>query len=277
MYRLISVTIVVFWITAMSALFMRDVYPAWTAQDVPPVLSDPDDRSTISEQLGIFDAEGQRRGTAWSEVSHSSGMSSMEGVIFLNDLGSLKSVLIVTDTEFVNGELDNFELRVLGVPGVKIRVHGERHGIYFPCELQAGPFFREVNLESTATRMVGDVFRPFSYLPALKVGQSWRMQMIDPISAVLGGKARLTSLVAKVVRQETRTFGDQTIECFVVTTSPGQVTAWIGPDGKVYEQQMNVPMLGPMTVRYEPMDEQARLRTEAMFSRENRREKQGQP
>jgi hypothetical protein len=268
MYRLTSIAIVLVWVGAMTALFMRDVYPAWTAQDAPPMtkehLAKVVDRD---EQLGIFGEDGSRRGTAWSSLSgaNQGGNTSISGTVLLEGFGVVRAVLIETVTEFEpQGELDSFDLSVLGVPMTTIRVHGERHGIYFPCELQVGPMFRQANLESAATRLIGDAFRPFSYLPTLKVGQSWRMQVVDPIS-MLGGGARFTPVVARVTGQETIAHNGKPVECFVVESSPGQAKAWVGPGGKVFLQQMTVPGLGRMTVLDEPFDGQARQQARQLF------------
>jgi hypothetical protein len=49
----------------------------------------------------------------------------------------------------------SFTLDVYGAPAL-IKVHGERMGIYFPCQLDVGTIHRQVNLELSASRMIGD-------------------------------------------------------------------------------------------------------------------------
>ncbi len=257
MFRLLSLGIILFWIGAMSALFMRDVYPAWTAQDAPVMTREQFAQLLQKDQqLGIFDGQGRRRGTAWSDFTPSAGTNAIHGTVLLEGIRLLPVLLVETTTEFDQaGELDNFTLEVFGVPMTTIKVHGERHGLYFPCEIQAGPLYRQANLEMAATRLLGNSFQPFGYLPTLKVGQSWRMQVIDPVSAVMGGGTRFMPLIATVSHKESILHGGKPVECFVVATSPGQAKAWVGPDGRVYKQEVNVPGFGLLVV----LDEDYRL------------------
>jgi hypothetical protein len=139
-----------------------------------------------------------------------------------------------------------------------IRVYGERRGIYFPCELQVGAIVRQANLELSASRMIGDTLRPFSFLPTLKVGQSWRMQLLDPLSAALFRRTQFTSIVAKVTGEEIIEHEGQPVTCKVVETSPQHVKAWVGPDGRVLLQEAELPALGKLRIREEKYDAGAR-------------------
>jgi hypothetical protein len=187
----------------------------------------------------------------------------IHGTVLVEDLGIIPSVLVETMTEFdPKGELDNFSLDVFGVPMTVIKARGERHGIYLPCEIQVGPIFRQANLDAAASRLIGDAVRPFNFLPTLKVGQSWRMQVIDPLSAVMGGTTRFTPVIARVTGKETiQHVGDEEgegkpVECFVVETSPGAAKAWVGLEGRVYKQQVDMPgLFGKLTVEDERYDE----------------------
>src|SRR5690606_34576415 len=103
--------------------------------------------------------------------------------LLIEGLSFIPAVRIETTTEFdPEGELDSFRMDVFGVPMTKIWVAGERRGIYFPCELQVGPLYRQANLDMSASRMISESLRPFTVLPNLYVGQSWRMQILDPLS-----------------------------------------------------------------------------------------------
>jgi hypothetical protein len=260
MYRLLSIGIVLLWMSAMSALFMRDVYPAWTAQDAPPLTKEQFAKLLEpQQQVGIFDGNGKRRGTAWSDLGTVGGNTAIRGTVYVEDVSLLPAVLVETSTELdEKGELDSFTLNVFGVPATTIQIHGERHGIYFPCEIQMGPLFRQANLEMAASRMLSDSFRPFTYLPTLKVGQSWRMQVVDPVSAALGGGTQFIPVIARVTRRETIEHQGKPTECFVVETSPGQAKAWVGQDGHVYVQEVQLPAVGKMVVREEPYNAEAR-------------------
>src|SRR5205085_2158285 len=134
MYRLVFIGSVLLWVSAMSALFVRDVWPAWTAQDAPPVtrelLTQVGERK---EQYGIFGSNGVRLGTAWGEVgTGAAGGTSViaSAALALSPLPEsyikLPEIYIKTQTDFTpEGGLDTFDLNVYGVRGTRIRAHGE--------------------------------------------------------------------------------------------------------------------------------------------------------
>ncbi len=262
MYRLLLIGSVFLWLGAMTALFVRDVWPAWTAQDAPPItkelLNQIDHRQ---EQYGIFDQDGARMGTAWTNILTAGGNTTIYGTAALSVSAILPmpELRIETVTEFADdGALDSFNLDVFGVPMTTIKVRGERRGVYFPCELQVGPLHRQANLELSASRMIGDALRPFSFLPTLKVGQSWRMQVLDPMSAVMTRQTQFTSVIATVTGEETVQHAGRSIVCKVVETSPHHVKAWVAPEGRVVIQEAQLPAMGKYRIRQEPFDENAR-------------------
>jgi len=271
MYRLFVIAVVVMWVSAMACLFVHDVWPAWTAQDAPPMTREQFARlDQTKQQCAILDADGQRLGTAWSNVSTTEANTTIYGTVRLNRVMLFPPLLVETTTQLEpTGCLDSFSLDVYGVPVTRISIHGEKRGIYFPCELQVGPLHRQANLDLAASRMIGESLRPFGYLPTLKVGQAWRMQLIDPLSAVITRRTQFNAIVARVTGTETIEHLGQQVQCFVIQTSDGQVKAWADRLGRVLVQRVDVPGLGPITVRQEPYDEQARLQA--------RRRTPGQP
>jgi len=273
MYRLFAAGVVLLWVSAMTALFVRDVWPAWSAQDAPPLNSKKlADLPQRQEQFGIFKAGGDRIGTAWSDLQASPERTTIRGTIATNALGIVPPLRIESVTEFDSaGGLDSFDLRVLGIADSRIAVRGERRGIYFPVEMHFGTFHRQANLDMAATRLIGDSMRPFTFLPTLHVGQSWRMQLLDPIAAVLGGKTQFRSIVARVTRQETIEHLGEPVDCFVVETSPQQVTAWVDAHGRVLVQEVDLPGFGRIAVREEPYNDDLRNKT-----KQNIRESRGE-
>ena len=264
MYRLFTAGVLLLWFGAMSALFVRDVWPAWSAQDAPPLMRENIDAvSQREQQYGIFKESGARLGTAWSSIVAIGDSSTIMGTGVIDGLPSIPPIRVETQTQFdAAGALDRFELHVYGLPMTRIAVRGERRGIYFPCELHVGPFHRQANLDMSATRLIGDSLRPFSFLPTLEVGQSWRMQLLDPISAALGTRTQFRSIVARVDRTETIEHEGQQIRCFVVVTSPQQVTAWVGPQGRVLVQEVELPGVGRIQVRQEPYEQARRIKAQ---------------
>jgi hypothetical protein len=258
MYRLFAIGVVLMWVSATVALIARDVWPAWTAQDPPPMQADRLARMhQETEQFRIVDGKGQRIGTGWREFSGSDAGSAITGWMEILNIGPIPRVRVRTETRFDgDGGLDAFDLDVYDVPMTKIQVHGERRGIYFPCQLQIGPLRREASLDLSASRMMGESMQPFSYLPELKVGQSWRMQLLDPISAVMSQRTNFQAMVATVTGLETieSPEGGEPVECFVVETSPRSAVAWVDRNGRVLRQRAQMPGFGQVTVQIEPFE-----------------------
>ena len=274
MYRWLFIAVLTLWLVAMAALIRRDVWPAWTAQDVPRIQSTQFEQAKREEQFGIFDAQRQRIGTAWSDVQReANGHTSLNGTVLIDGLKLLPPVRFESATEFdTEGELDSFRLDVYGVPMI-ITVHGERRGIYFPCELQVGPMTRQANLDVSASRMIGESLRPFTVLPKLRVGQAWRMQILDPFSAIQSRKAEFKSVIAQVTGRESIPIeGKGQVECFVVQIRDQGSMAWVADDGQVLRQEVAVPGMKKLTLEIEPYDlkarHQARDRVRIMTRRE---------
>ena len=252
--------VVAMWLTAMTALFIRDVLPAWTAQNPPPM-----DRKQFladeQQQLAICKANGERLGTAWDNLTSVGNNTAVYTTVLLTNLKPIPPLLIDSLTEFdEKGRLDSFRLDVHGMPMMRIKVRGERHGIYFPVDLQVGPMSHQANLDLAASCMIGDSLRPFSYLPKLAVGQAWRMQMLNPLS-MLQGKAQFNSIVARVTQTEpieNPLKAGESVECFVVETFPSKSKAWVDASGQVLVQEAEVPVLGKIVVTAEPYNETAR-------------------
>jgi hypothetical protein len=260
MYRLLMLFAVALWMGAMSALFMRDVLPAWTAQDPPPLTSAQFAKfDRLQQQFSISGPQKERLGTAWGSVVFAGGNTTVQGTIVLVGLPIVPAIRVETITEFdAEGGLDSFTLDVFGVPLTKINARGERRGLYFPCELQMGPLYRQANLDVSACRMIGDSLRPFTFLPSLHVGQSWRMQVLDPLSAAMSRQAEFTSIVATVTGKERLDTLSGPADCMVVETSPQHAKAWVDPLGNVVMQQVDVPGIGKVTIREEKFEDMAR-------------------
>ncbi|NLX12866.1 MAG: hypothetical protein GXY44_04325 [Phycisphaerales bacterium] len=255
----------------MSALFMRDVWPAWTAQEPPPMTTERLARlADHKTQLGIFAGNGNRLGTAWREMTTTGATSTLYGTVLTEPHGIIPATRTETTTDFnAEGGLEAFTLAVYGIPETLIQATGERHGIFFPCEFQFGVLRRRVNLDLSATRMIGDSLQPFGYLPELRVGQAWRMQILDPLSALAGGKVRFQSVVARVTGSEVIDHQGRPVECFVVVTDPHPIKAWVDDQGQVCVQEAEMPGFGKVVLRAEPYDALARQQARQRISQNN--------
>lgn len=260
MYRTFAILVTVLWLAAMSHLVIRDIVPAWTAQEPPrPVPTTQPNPVRREDQCGIFDSKNRRVGTVWSILTASSEQTRRQTTIELSHLPMLPPIRIDNILTFrQNGDVEDFDLDVFGFEDgdgkpIKINMKGENYGRYIPCVVEVGPFRRTFKLDAAASQQIGDCVRTFDTLPNLKVGQSWRVQILDPISAMLNQTARITSIVAKVESQETIEHNGRPVECFVVTAARSK--AWVTPEGRVLVQEADMPGFGRIIVRDEPFDE----------------------
>jgi hypothetical protein len=260
MYRLFVIAVVLFWLGSMGALFMRDVWPAWTAQEPPSMSPGSLESDTPPEtQLAIYNEQNKRLGTAWSRVTKTSQETTISSTVSIIAGKMIPSLLIEMNTVFDDeGRLDRFRLEVKGIPQMKIFAEGERRGIYFPCRFQVGVIRRQMNLELAASRMMGQSFQPFAYLPNLEVGQAWRMQMLDPLTAVMSKQARLTPMVIHVIEKEPIEHQGEKVECFVLESTPPRIKAWVDERGYILKQKTQVPMIGTLILKSEKYDAAAR-------------------
>ena len=114
--------------------------------------------------------------------------------------------------------------------------------------------------------LIGDVFRPFASLPELAVGQSWRMQVVNPVSVITGIGSRFMPLLVQVTGRETINAPDgRQVECFIVEAP--SVRAWVDREGLVWVQQVELPVGGQITLRNEPHDADEKVRIEEQFNR----------
>lgn len=249
--RFIPVGIVLFWLVSMGWLVHHDIIPRWTAQDAPRFQQGDwlTDR-VRSSQVRIENAFGHRVGTAWTIYNPSADRLSRRDVLFLTRIPKLPPLLIVAESDFtVEGKLDEFSLDVFGV-GRPVKLIGEQFGEQFAFQLKIGPLPRQYfKIDASVSAMLGDAFRPFSVLPNLKVGQSWRMHVLNPFAVVSGIGPKTSPMVVRVIGREKLSRDGGSVECFVVQAD--HVKAWVDDNGLVLRQEMESPWGG----RYAVVDE----------------------
>ncbi len=258
--RILGATIGLVWLASMSGLFVRDVWPAWTAQDPPAGVSNQIvERIGEDHQAGIFDSRGHRAGTAWTSFMPLAGGILVHNSTVLNPFAGLPPSRIESKLQFVeDGTLDELELDVFGLP-MPISLRGQSYPPYFPCNLQVGTRRYSFRLQAASAALMGETMRPFSCLPNLHVGQAWRMQLFNPLSAVMDTQVRLRPILVRVTGRETIEHQGRSVDCFVVEAP--RAKAWVDDAGRVLVQQVDVPLLGRFIIRDEPYDEDLRRKT----------------
>lgn len=261
--RLFGICVVLLWVSGMAGLAVRDIWPAWTAREPPPTPSGQlIERIGREHQFGIFRSSGARIGTSWTTITPDPGFSrggAAEAGAIIDSSTYFPSVFALPFPVWVDlsvnlvgdGTLDSFVFDIEGPP-TRIHAEGEAYGSKLACTFQVGLARKTFSLEASTSRLVAERFQLFSCLPELRVGQAWRMQVIDPLPALTSQRLEPRPILVRVTGRETIETDEGTVEAFVVQTEGAR--AWIGPEGLVLRQEVDVPLLGRLTIRRETPD-----------------------
>jgi len=249
--RLVDMFVVVLWLVCTTWLISRDAVPRWFARTPPEVAS----ASWLREQgdqfqYGIYGEDGGRRGTCWSVYKVGMHAIIRKDTLMLEELGVIRRLIIDSEMTYLNEtELDNVEVEVSGLRE-RIILRGERQGPQFAFRLKIGDTRppQDFMLDASAAQTLCDTVKPFSSLRGLRVGQAWKIQMLDPFSLVSDGRrARLKPVVAAVVDRETIKLQGREVECHVVESQGSR--AWVDDSGRVLLQTVEMPALGRLEIR----------------------------
>jgi hypothetical protein len=248
--------IVLFWLTSMSWLFWHDVWPVWTAQEPPPAVTPawltPE---RMQQQARIEDKHGDRIGTIWTVYTRSDVRTTREDLILIERFPSINPIWLQAESAFgLGGQLEEMSATV-SVPGLSLRLEGERFGSQMAFALDAGTLHQTFKVADADAGMIGDLFKPFSAMPDLRVGQAWRMKIFNPVAAVLGQGPRFIDLLVRVTGQDVVLSAGEVVNCLVVEAP--NTRAWVGPDGVVHVQETELPVGGKIVIRREPFQERA--------------------
>ncbi len=265
--RMFGVVSTLLMLAANLALLSREVLPDWLADDPPaPQVLQLKPGEELNTQLGVFDESGLRIGYCWTtaartaDVYNVSSWTIIEGKALTEAL-TLPRLVFNSDLTYVgSGRLDSLKLRVHGL-GQAIRVEGEFvPPSEFPCEWQVGPQRGQFVLPARVTGSTGDVVRPFESLGNLYVGKSWRMAILDPLAAIvpaLQKRERPTrAVLIRVTARETITHERKPVETFRVESPSAR--AWVADDGRVLRQEVELPLIGKLTLLDERYSERLR-------------------
>ncbi len=250
----------------MGWLVWHDIVPAWTAQQPPSVVR----REWVGRwgkqaQYGIYGANKIRIGGIWTRYSGGSS-TDRDDAIYIHDFPMLGPAYIEIRSAFnPEGRLDEVDIAVLG-NWKPIRIHGERYHKEFAFRVDAGTFQQVFKIDLALAGTFSDMFHPFDAMPDIKVGQSWRMQVFNPVAAVLGVGDRFTPMLVEVVGREIIHINGGVKDCFVVE-APG-VKAWVRRiSGQVLIQEVTLPVGGTFVVKLEPYDADALKQASTTFNR----------
>jgi hypothetical protein len=260
---LIGVLIIIVWGAAAAALIRRDVLPFWYAEQRATGAPQEDGEF----QLGVF--LGDRRvGTSWTKSVRNVSLTNVNSATVLETsiiplpvvkqrMGS--RILFDTTLNFqTGGALSSFDTQVYGLPVSPIRLEGQLLGIDYSCVARFGDVQQKFSIDARLSRELGESLRPFTNLSDLKVGQSWQLNIIDPISLLSGVTPDFRRVLVRVTRRETIQLDGRSASCFRVESD--MAVAWVNDEGRVLKQTIQMPLIGTITLLDEPYDARKRHR-----------------
>ena len=259
--RAIGVAIVLFWGVAMAWLVAHDVWPRWLAEDTPPQATatwirqhDLESEQTIYDEFGPM-------GKIWTVHLIDKETIRREDVIFIERLPVPVATplrVVISSSLTPQGQLDEITVK-LHNNDVDIRLHGERFHSDFSFMLESGVTRKTFKVPLVDGRMISASFNPFAQMASLKPGQSWRVQVVNPLTLLTGIGRRFTSILVQVTDHRHIDTGRWSGMCFVL--EGGDAKAWVDADGVVRRQEVRVPVLGTLRmVRESEVDEETRAR-----------------
>ena len=254
--RATGFVIVPVWMATMTWLVAHDVWPGLTADD-PPLLEPTEwfEDQGRETQFTVLDPSGDRLGQVWTSYLIDTLSMRREDWIWLNKLpfsfGPLR--LYVSSTYTARGVLDEFTV-ALESPEALLELHGERFHADFSFELEGYVGRRHVDTNFKIPLVEGGVlssgFNTYAPMTGLHVGQTWRVQVFNPVSALVGMGRRFLPMVVRVTGKERVSTPDGVHECFVLESA--RTKAWVDVTGIVRVQEMDLPTIGRIRIVREP-------------------------
>lgn len=261
------------WLAAMSWLVVHDVWPTLAALPAPPLaVTEWLKTDGLRSRYLILDEFGPI-GTVWSEYFIDEDAVRREDLIWIDRLAAVEKMaaeftplrLNVSSTYTGEGELDELTIRAENRVA-EMRLHGERFHADFSFVFESGPVERAFKVPLTEGRMISGALHPFGAMTNLRVGQRFRMQVVNPLASLTGFGSRFMPMVVEVTGEERITTPDGDWNCLIVESQ--RARAWIDANGAVIIQEIDLPILGKLRiVRQGSFDDEGRIRTRGTFLR----------
>jgi hypothetical protein len=262
--RWIGIAALLAMLAANSALFVRDLLPSWTVGTRPDssiFRLKPGDE--VGYHIEMYDADGQNVGDSWTLASRSTELLSVRiwTIFKRRHFGQFEMprIRVTTEATFdTKSRLSSLRIRATGV-GTPLGLQGDLiEPNDFSCVWKMGDKESNFILPADALATVSDVTRPFDNLAGLYVGQTWRMQLFNPLASLLPalGDPAGESVLVRVSRKEVIPHDGQDVETFVVDAE--RVRAWVAEDGRVLRQEIDLPVLGKLTLVDAPYSDEMR-------------------
>jgi hypothetical protein len=258
--RWIGIACIACMLSANTALLLRDIVPVWFAPEPPkPASLSIAPGETLRIQVGIFNERGERIGVSRTDAHPFGERITISTQTQINDLPLPRSIFepplkVISTLSYTRAAgLDALDIKVSGFG--RVALSGESYpGGDFVCEWHLGEDKGRFVLPIEATRALGDAIRPFETLPNLFVGRTWRVEIFQPLASLLNSSARSSRIsratVVSVTGEEMLDHGGESMMTFRVEGP--HIRAWVTPAGRVLKQEVNLPILGRLTLVDEP-------------------------
>jgi hypothetical protein len=256
-------------LAANAGLFLRDIMPRWAAGEAPPRAElSLSPGQELASQIGIFDAVGRRLGYSWTIRSRSVDVLTVRSSTVLLPTAfpprlDIARLRIDTELTFVQAQqLDTLVIRVRGL-GFPVKLNGEYVPPNdFPCQWQVADRRGYFVVPAQATRALGDAVRPFQSLAELQLGQTWTIEIVNPLAALFPGwdsaDMATSPSIARVTGVDWIEMDGMGLKAWVVEAD--RVRAWVAPTGRVLRQEVEAPLIGRLVIVDEVYDDDTRRR-----------------
>jgi len=233
----------------MSWLVAHDVWPRWVAPQ-PPAVSRFDllKSEQRQAQYTIMDSVGAM-GSVWTSYLMDESSIRRDDLVWIERLPLDVAPLRITVNSVFTGDgvLDEFEVRIENPDTfLPIKLHGERFHADFSFSLENGTQVRTFKIPLTEGALISGVFNPFAEFRDLSVGQTWQMQVFNPIAALTNIGSRFIPLLVTVTGEERIQTGTWEGNCLVVEA--GSTKAWVSAGGEVRMQEVLLPVIGKLRI-----------------------------
>lgn len=247
------------WAASMGWLAVHDILPTLTAGDPPRIQSSDWSEEGTRETEYVVLLDNDEIGTIWTTYRVDVlSVQRMDYVLIERFPIPIHPLhLAMTSTFTPDGLLDEFTVRVRNESRLLLELHGERFQSDFSFTLGVGTHEQAFKVPLADGSLFTGGFNPFSRLANIQVGQSWRVQVFNPVSVITGAGPRFHSMLVRVTGRERVTTAGGAYDCLVVEAPNAR--AWIDDRGDVVMQEMVLPVSGTLRfVRNAFVDSQSR-------------------
>ncbi len=220
--RVITLLILLFWLSTLGWLGYRDLYPRLFPGDVPPFVIEMEDELTsqltfdptrTADILWIISRNDKQIGTLKTSLRYVKADNSFElysRVVQLQLANGMIEIPEMTTSYRLSRDGELLELRMSG----KLKVLSHEARATFQGEIQDGKMIRSASivlplLDDTVTPNLEPIeapkgaflnpLHPVPRIKGLKPGRKWRMEVIDPLAGVV--EPAMQAIQQKAIQQ----------------------------------------------------------------------------